>query len=92
MLTVFKYQVPLRDYFKLALPKGARVLTVDVQNGHPQLWALVNPDHKTEDRLFRFAGTSHPIEDAPARLKFVATFQMDGGSLVFHIFEVTDGS
>ena len=92
MLTVFKYPVPLGDYFKLALPKGARVLSVDVQYGQPQLWALVNPDHKTEDRLFRFAGTGHPIEEAPARLEFVATFQMKAGSLIFHIFEVKDSS
>ena len=90
MLTVFKYQLPLGDYFKLALPKGARVLTADMQNGQPCLWALINPDNKTEKRLFRFVGTGQMIEDSLKRLEFVATFQMEGGSLTLHIFEVKE--
>ena len=48
----------------------------------------MNPDHETEERLFRFAVTGHPIEDQSSLLEFVATFQAQGGSLIFHIFEV----
>ena len=88
MLTVFKYPVPFGDYFVLDLPLGAKVLAVDVQHGQPQLWALVNPDHKTEPRRFRFAGTGHPIEDTADCLEYISTFQVEGGSLIFHIFEV----
>ena len=87
MLRVFKYPIPFGDYFKLPLPNGAKVLTVDVQYGQPTLWALVNPNHKTKDRLFRFAGNGHDIEESLSRLEFVASFQMQNG-LMFHVFEV----
>ena len=88
MLTVHKHHVELGDYFEIAMPKGAKILTVAEQHGLPCLWALVDTDKPIEKRLFRFAGTGHPITERPEHLQFVATFQMQGGSLVFHIFEV----
>ena len=54
MLKIFKYPVTIDKYFELNLPKGSKVLTVDIQNDEPQLWALVNPDMPTEKRLFSF--------------------------------------
>lgn len=88
MRKVFKYELPVDDYFTLSLPKGAQVLSVQAQGNKPCLWALVDPDAPTEERQFRFAGTGHSIKEDPGRLEFVSTFQTHGGSLVFHIFEV----
>lgn len=88
MLTVFKYPVPPGDNFTLALPEGARLLTVAPQSGEPQLWALVNTDNPPEDRQFRLAGTGHPIDEAEDTLHYVGTFHMMRGALVFHLFEV----
>ena len=92
MLTVHKFPVPVGNYFDVELPAGAKVLTVDVQRGHAQLWALVETEHRTETRRFRFAGTGHPIEEKIEDLRFVNTFQVEGGSLIFHIFEVVKAS
>lgn len=88
MFKVWKYDVPIDDYFELNMPIGAQVLTVDVQAERPCLWALVDPDMPKEKRRFRFAGTGHPINEPENRLRFINTFQMRGGSLIFHIFEV----
>lgn len=88
MLKVFKYQVEMSDYFELDLPEGARILIVDVQSNIPWLWALVDPSAPSEKRLFRFAGTGHPIEEDPDKLRFISTFKVDEGALIFHIFEV----
>jgi len=88
MLKVFKYDISINDYFTVNLPKGAQVLKVEFQYNKPQLWALVDPDAPTEERTFRFAGTGHSINDAPEQLKFINTFQMKNGALIFHIFEV----
>lgn len=86
MLRVFKYQVMVDDYFEVKLPKGAVVLTVDLQREDVCMWALVDQDMPIETRRFRFTGTGHPIEEKLETLKFINTFQT--GTLVFHIFEV----
>lgn len=87
MLKVYKYAIPIVDEFYLELPCGAQILSVQVQRNQPCIWALVNPqEHKKSRRLFRFAGTGHPISSA--NLLFIGTFQMDNGAFVFHLFEM----
>jgi hypothetical protein len=89
MLSIYKYPVPIDDYFTLELPFGARPLSVQVQNGGPQLWVLIDPgERRTEERRFRLAGTGHPIEESSDFLEYISTFQLSGGALVFHVFEV----
>jgi len=61
MVKVFKYPIEVNDHFTLFLPKGAKILKVECQNGEPCLWTLVNPDNPVERRIFRFAGTGHPM-------------------------------
>lgn len=91
MLKIWKYPIPVQDDIQIEMPKGARVLTVQRQGdlpefGGPCLWALVNPEAKKEIRQFRLAGTGHPIDHAE-KLTYIGTFQMEGGALVFHLFE-----
>ncbi len=88
MQNVFKYTIPVEDYFSLDLPKGAKILTVQEQHGEAQVWALVNPDNPTETRNFRLAGTGHPIEENPDTLDYIGTFQLAGGSFIGHVFEI----
>lgn len=90
MLKVFKYQIEPNDYFELILPAGAEILDVAAQRDTVCLWALVDPDAPKQVRRFRWAGTGHPITENPKQLIHVSTFQMRGGELVFHIFEVLD--
>jgi hypothetical protein len=63
--------------------RGARTIR---KYGEPQIWALVEPDQPEAEVWFRIAGTGHPITDDIKR--YVGTFQIDRGSLVFHVFEV----
>jgi hypothetical protein len=90
MLTVYKYPIAGADEFTLSLPVGAQLLSVQMQNGQPCLWALVDPDTRPVNRKFRLAGTGHPIEQSNVELKYVSTFQANGGALVFHVFEILD--
>jgi hypothetical protein len=91
MLKIFKYQLPVDDYFSLQIPAGSRILSVDVQHGVPCMWVLVDPANSAVTRRFRFAGTGHPITESIEQLDFIGTFQMHGGSLIFHIFEIVGG-
>lgn len=84
MTTVWKYPLkPGRTVHNM--PQGAKVLTVQTQNGEPSLWALVEPQMPHERRFFDVYGTGHSMPSDPGR--YVATFQMDYGALVWHVFE-----
>jgi len=86
MLTIYKYPIEPRD-FTLTLPERARLLTVQTQYSRPCLWALVDPEAPPEERHFVTYGTGHPVTDDPVRLTYIGTFQLEGGMLVFHLFE-----
>ena len=87
-MRVYKYHLEIDDEVRLQMPEGAKILTVQTQNGKPCIWAAVNPlcSH-TEERRFRIAGTGHNVDDALAE-NYVGTFQMYDGRLVFHVFEI----
>ena len=94
MMRVYKYWIPIEDQFTLALPLGAQVLDVQMQGDAAQLWALVDPalmgpTAPCEAREFILRGTGHDIDlPGPSALSHCGTFQMQGGALVFHVFEV----
>ncbi len=88
MQSVFKYTIPMENYFSLNLPLGAKILTVQEQHGKPQLWAFVKQGERNEKRNFCLAGTGHPIEENPATLNYIGTFQSAGGGFIGHVFEI----
>ena len=90
MLTVHKYPVTPGE-FTLRMPQQAQLLSVQIQNGKPVLWALVDPDSRKIDQQFVAVGTGMPIAtpDRARDLTFVGTFQFTEGietGLVFHLF------
>lgn len=87
MSAIWKFPLPVLDDFSLLLPRGARVLTVQAQADRPCLWALVDPAAEPTPRQFRMWGTGHEHAEEPGT--YLGTFQLGGGALVFHVFEVT---
>lgn len=83
--TIWKYSIATTDYQELTLPNGANILTVQVQGGIPCLWALVDPEEQNSRVKIRIFGTGHVIEDQD-ELKYIGTYQLNGGGLVFHVF------
>lgn len=88
MITVHKYPLG-RGGIQVAMPHGALPLCVQLQQGQPCLWVEVDTAQPMVMRTFVFFGTGHPIpQDKP--LKYVGTFQLEGGALVFHLYEVAE--
>jgi len=88
MKTVWKYEINLyRQSF--SLPKDSKILTVQTQNNIPCIWVLVDTEQKEEERRYEIYGTGHRI-DPTLNLEYIGTFQVDGGTLVFHLFEVKE--
>lgn len=84
-MTIWKYQLIVGDRQAIALPKGAKLLSIQIQYGIPCLWALVEPKAPKELRKILTRGTGQEFDSA--NLVFLGTYQLSGGSLVFHVFE-----
>ena len=87
MTKVYKFPLDIADEQVVLMPKGSKVLTVQVQKGKLYLWAECNPNEPNMDeRSILIRGTGHPINDEIEK-EYIGTIQMCDGSLVFHVFE-----
>ncbi len=84
--TIWKYELPIVDHPVIYMPRGAKVLSVQMQRGVPCIWAEVLSSMPGEERHFRLVGTGHEIRGLE-RSRFIGTFQVDA-VLVFHLFEL----
>lgn len=82
---IFKYPIKVEDVQMVEMPRGAVVLTVQTQQEIPCIWAEVDPDAEKVRRQFRTYGTGHAMDAGPDRL-YIGTYQLRGGSLVFHVY------
>jgi hypothetical protein len=90
--TIYKYPITPTDEpawpTELALPEGARALSVGVQRDVLMLWAMVDPDAPPAARAIRVFATGQELEYAATGMQFVGTAVQDGlfGPLVWHVF------
>lgn len=86
-MKIFKYQLDTTDAQSVTMPSGAEILTIQTQNDIPCIWAIVNPDNCPVKRVFAIYGTGHEMASNPNQ-KYIGTYQLRGGALVFHCFEI----
>lgn len=87
--TIHKYPLQIQNRAQAVdIPVGAELLTVQIQNGQPVLWAMVDPDAPKVMRHVQMYGTGWPISVNDELIKFLGTVQCNGGILVWHFFEV----
>ena len=70
----------------IEMPKGAEILTIDIQNGqmfNAQMWVKVNTENEMEKRMFEVIGTGQNFDDT--NKKYLGTYQ--DGPFVWHVFE-----
>lgn len=75
------------DAFVVEMPVGAKILDVQVQDGTPYLWALVDDLAPKERRKLATVGTGHPLPDEIMEGTHIGTFQLHGGTIVLHLFD-----
>jgi len=85
-MEVWKFKLDLDHCQSISMPAGAKILAIQVQFNQPRLWCLVDPTARLTDREFVTYGTGHEI-DAEGH-HYVGTYQIDGGRLVYHVFEI----
>lgn len=85
MKSIWKVNLAVADQQLVHLPEGAEVLSVQVQGGVPTVWFKCDTEREPVGRTFFMYGTGHQLPEEPGR--FIGTFQLHGGALVFHLFE-----
>jgi hypothetical protein len=89
--SIFRYEFPIADTFRLSMPSHAEILAVQVQHRDPTLWARVDPEQPRVYRRFRLYRTGADLPPyASWQGLYIATFQMAEGELVWHLFEDCD--
>lgn len=86
-MRIYKYTLQTIGEQTIPMPSGAKLLSVQTQNDAPQVWALVDERNPVANRKFATYGTGHPMPDAPG--EYLGTYQIHGGMLVMHVFEVS---
>jgi len=84
MKVVYKYAIHETVVSTLELPKYSKILCVQMQQGKPKIWALVDTKQPLEARKFLVIYTGQEFQDSGSN--YIGTYQV--GALVYHLFEV----
>lgn len=83
MKTIWKYNLLRLGDQQIEMPKGAKPLSVAMQDGRLVLWSEVDTEQYTTELVTVYIiGTGNPMPERP--LRFIGTAQ--DGLLVWHIF------
>jgi len=85
MKAIWKYKIEIDDTQTLSIPADYEILTIQHQFSDLCMWVLVDPEIKKKAVMIDIYGTGHTISDL--KHKYINTFQVNGGALVFHAFE-----
>lgn len=88
-MIIYKYPVPITDKFSIEMPLDSKILSFQMQNEQPVLWAAVRSHARLVERKFEIRGTGHEI-DMDKVLQYIGTIQMPHHDYIFvwHLFEV----
>lgn len=85
MSVIYKYTLMIEGEQLVKMPKGSRILCVQMQYQQPRVWVAIDPfETENVDRLFFVVGTGSSI---PGDGVYIGTVQEQGGSLVWHFFD-----
>lgn len=85
MKTVWKYPLPDGPWSDIAMPRGARILSVGLQDSNGVLWVEADPAVPFETRTFATYLTGDTLADKPHI--YLATLQYPTG-FVLHVYEL----
>jgi hypothetical protein len=86
--TVWKAVLKPADVQEIEVPKGAELLCAREQFEQICVWFRCNPLQRTEKRTLAIVGTGNPAPAADGR--YLGTASLQGGALMFHVFERTE--
>lgn len=90
MKTIWKFELRSTDIQTLKVPKGYKVLTLQLQRGIPYIWIECDPNNDSTYLKLRTYGTGHEITNEESeRLSYVGTYLIHQDSIVLHVYQQT---
>ena len=87
MITIYKYPLDIIDMQKIYMPRGAKILTVQMQGKQLCLWAEVDTKNQLDARRIAIVGTGSPApEFLVGYSQYISTVQER--TFVWHVYEV----
>ena len=87
-MRIWKYKLEVVDVQEIELPLGAEILTAQTQYSDLNIWVKVD-EKETQKEVIKIAiygtGNQMPLDCG----KYIATVQLCGGGLVFHVFDLS---
>ncbi len=87
MRAIWKFPLDITETQDVRMPRGAKILSVQMQRGKLVLWAVVDPDKAIQERTFHVFGTGHDFPDWLSVEQHVGTVQDMNGALIWHVFQ-----
>ena len=85
MRTIWKFPLAVMRNQYVQMPPGAEFLAVQMQDGYPMLWAIVETDFPFEPRdVVMYTTGCFVFPEKPG--KHLGTIQLNDGT-VFHVFD-----
>jgi hypothetical protein len=89
MKVIWKYPLITSDEQVISIPKDAKILTVQIQDDVPTIWAIVDPLKPKEDKVIIIRGTGLQYQDQDwDGLNYIGSYQYQfyNGKFVGHVF------
>ena len=83
-MNIFKYLIGTHHKQSIEIPSEYHILDIQIQNGFPVLWAMVNPESEKTTLNLIVYGTGWNIVHDTNKYYFVRTVQAQG--FVWHYF------
>ena len=84
MKKIFKYELSFENRTFLKMPEKSEIMDIQIQNGKPVMWAMVEPDSREIEVKINIYGTGWTIDHLATKDEYLAT--ICDGELVFHFF------
>lgn len=84
--TIWKFPLLITPLQTVRLSCGSQLLTVDVQDGIPCLWAIVETDAPERDVAIRCRTTGETFDDHGSYSHHLGTALLRNGEWVYHFF------
>lgn len=83
---MYKYMLKISTATQVVkMPLTAKIMTLQLQEGNPCMWALVDPAEELVDRTFDTYGTGQQLPGGYQ--EYVGTYVLDEMEYVGHVFE-----
>ena len=86
---IYKYFIGIGGEVSVQMPKDAKPLLMEHQNGSIYLWALVDTDEPVQSwRKFRYYGTGESLSPETEHIYINTFFTGEDHTFVWHAFEL----